>query len=135
MANKKISQKIKDEVLEHIRSGKSQYSASKKYKVSAATICNWAKEEGIEIKHSLTKNANKAHLFYNKEGRITLFEKFLEKCGAMLNEEITPHQMQALGIAIGTMVDKYRQEETHGSEGRAAILTMMDEIIASRSTR
>jgi len=129
--SKEDKDKLKLEIAEYLKAGNSQHAAVKKFGC-AATVHSVAKEIDLKVpdaKAAQTKNANNARQFYTKDRRMKLYDKFLDKCWLLLeDEEITPHGIQALSIAIGTMCDKIKQDENGGSEGKAAILLMMDEI-------
>lgn len=128
----KLPDKTKDDIVKWLQEGNSQHSAKAKFGVSGNIVSKLAKENNIkppEAKAAQTKNAIAHRQFYTKEKRMALYDKFLDRCWKMIEEDdITPHQIQALSIAIGTMADKIRMDENASDKGKYEFQELMDRI-------
>ncbi len=132
MAHKKVDEKLTKAVIDYLKEPKSsQGKAAKKFGIGIGTVNRIvaASAEKPPLERSKTKNASLARAEYGRERRRELLDKFLGKINTMLDsQELKPGGMQALAIALGTAIDKYRLEEGSSGQGKAALLVLMEEI-------
>jgi transposase len=114
MAHKKISDKLKQEVIDYLKEPKaSQGKAAKKFGIGVGTVNRISQEhpEGSRLEYSKTKNAVSAHKAYAKEDRLELLRKITKEVEDAIKAGLSPNDLKNLTIAVGTLLDKYRLEE------------------------
>lgn len=131
MVRTTITDPLKKKVVRYLEDH-SQYATAKKFKIGIATVNRIAHQDPTAKpipKRSDTKNAVRVHMTYAKDRRVKLLDKFLGKLEGMLDDpELRPGQMTGLAVALGTIFDKYRLEEGSSGDGKAALLTLAEEI-------
>lgn len=134
-------------ILEGLRGGESQNAVARRLGCSPGTVNRVAKLNGLECRSAKNQAAEArvgaALADYSLERRMALLNKVFDKAEAMIETAKTPHQLQALTIAVGILIDKRRLEdgdvtartEVNGGGARERLARSLDELAARRGEK
>ena len=141
-AGKKIPDNIRQEIATELREGIKPSELANKYKTTKQTVCNIAKENGIDLLHQATKKAVEVQKTYGKIERCKLIDKFFLKLNEQLdNEDNNSNDMRNLSIALGTIIDKRRLEDGEVTErkevndAREHLTSQLDQLAERRGKK
>ena len=135
-------------IVEALQSGESQNATARRLGCSVGTVNRIAKLNGLECYSTIKGQAppqtvraiSGAAEDYALEPRILLLNKMFNKAEELVERVATPHQLQALAIAMGILTDKRRLEdgevtartEVNGGDARERIASRLDELASRR---